>query len=81
MGLTASTPHDPRLSRLDGEWEPPPEDVQSIGAAEDPCTGRGMEVAGQGLLRHPVTRMGWQALPAEGCHMARGWQVVSLPPG
>ena len=50
-------------------------------ATEDPHLGLGMEVVGPGLQRRPVTRVGWQALPAEGCHVAHGWRAASLPPG
>ena len=49
-------------------------------ATEDPHLGLGMEVAGPGLQRRPVTRGGWQALPAGGCYVARGRQAASGRP-
>ena len=50
-------------------------------ATEDPHLGLGVEVAGLGLQRRPVTRVGWQTLPAKGCHMARMRRAASPQPG
>ena len=66
---------------LNSVRKPPPEDVRSVRAAEDPCTGRGVEVAGPGLWRCPITRVGWQALPAGGRHVVRGRQAAGPQPG
>ena len=43
-------------------------------ATEDPHPGRGVEVAGLVLRQRSVMRVGWQALPAGGRHLARGRQ-------
>ena len=50
-------------------------------ATEDPHLGLGVEVAGPGLRRRPVARVGWQALPVGGRHVARGRQAAGPQPG
>ena len=50
-------------------------------ATKDPHLGLGVEVAGPGLQRRPVTHVGWQALPAGGCHVARRGRAARLLPG
>ena len=50
-------------------------------ATEDPHLGLGVEVVGPGLQQRPVTRVGWQALPAGGCHVAHGRQAAGPQPG
>ena len=53
-------PHIPRLLCHDGGIKPPREGEQSMWAAEDPRSDRGLRVAGPGLRRRPVARVCWQ---------------------
>ena len=68
-------PHVPRLLCPDGIIKPPREGERSAWAAEDPCSGRGLGVAGPGLRRRPVARLHWQGFP---CHVARGMACGQL---
>ena len=67
-------PHVPRLLRPDGVIKPPREGKRSAWAAEDPCSGRGLGVAGPGLRRRPVARVHWQDFLAT---WPAGWHAVS----
>ena len=76
----AHSPHVMSLLRFHGVWQPQQGGARSARAAEDPSVGRGPVVASPGLRRRPVARVGWQARPATGCHMARGRRAVSPQP-
>ena len=52
--------HSPTCLRPDGVMKPLWEGERSVRAAEDPCSGRGLGVAGPGLRWCPVTRVRWQ---------------------
>ena len=50
-------------------------------ATEDPHLGLGVEVAGPSLQRRPITRVGWQALPAKECRVVRRRRPAGPQPG
>ena len=67
-------PHVPRLLRPDGVIKPLREGERSVWAAEDPCSGQGLGVAGPGLRRRPVARVRWQDFLAT---WPMGWRAVN----